>query len=136
MDVMDAIQRMRHKAMEHGYLQSNSYVSVSSNDGYIEILPTSPDIVYVPRYDPFVVLWRPGIAGAIQFGPGITIGVGVSLWWWWGRPALVWSSGSILIDRHPWMRGFGPRSLCASLCAPPVRPVVPRVERYDVLRRR
>ena len=58
-DVMDAIQRMRKKAMEFGYLQPNSYINVVSNGPYIELLPASPGVLYVPYYDPTVV-FTPG----------------------------------------------------------------------------
>lgn len=37
-DVMDAVQRMRHKATDYGYLQSNGYMRVVTDGGYIEIL--------------------------------------------------------------------------------------------------
>jgi len=75
--VMDAVQRMRHKAKEFGYLQPNSYDNVVDDGGYIEILPVIPGVVYVPQYDPLVVFARPAhglvIGGAIRFGAGITI---------------------------------------------------------------
>jgi hypothetical protein len=32
--VMDAIQRMRQRALEYGYLQPNSYMNVVTNAGY------------------------------------------------------------------------------------------------------
>jgi hypothetical protein len=34
-EVMDAVQRMRRKAKEYGYLQPNGYLNVVSNNGYI-----------------------------------------------------------------------------------------------------
>jgi hypothetical protein len=73
-EVMDAVQRMRKKAMKNGYLQTNQNVRVVSNAGYIEILPVDAGVIYVPSYDPLVVFSRPAISGAIRFGPGITIG--------------------------------------------------------------
>lgn len=45
--VMDAIQRMRRKAKEYGYLRSNEYITV--RDGpYIQIEPVNPDFLVVP----------------------------------------------------------------------------------------
>jgi hypothetical protein len=77
-DVMDAVQRMRQRASSYGYLMPNSYINVVSEGGYIQILPVNPGVLYVPYYDPLVVFAppRPGfaIAGAIHFGPAITIG--------------------------------------------------------------
>ena len=40
--VMDAVQRMRKKAHEYGYLESNGYARVVTYPGYIEILPVDP----------------------------------------------------------------------------------------------
>jgi hypothetical protein len=37
-DVMDAVQSMRRKAKDYGYLQPNSYDNVVDEGGYIEIL--------------------------------------------------------------------------------------------------
>jgi len=112
--VMDAVQRMRHKAKEFGYLQPNSYDNVVDEGGYIEILPAIPGVVYVPQYDPLVIFSRPArglvIGGAIQFGPGITISAAFEPWgWWWGEPAFVWPSHTILIDHRPWVRTWANR---------------------------
>jgi hypothetical protein len=35
-DVMDAVQRLRRKAREFGYLHTNPYCTVVENDGYVE----------------------------------------------------------------------------------------------------
>ena len=45
--VMDAVQRMRQKAKQYGYLQSNAQITVSRGP-YIEILPVNPDYIVVP----------------------------------------------------------------------------------------
>jgi len=106
--VMDAVQRMRHKAQEYGYLQANSYFNVVDDGSYIEILPLTPGVVYVPQYDPLVVFARPAhglvIGGAIRFGPGITISAAFAPWGWhWGEPAFAWRTHTILIDHIPVM---------------------------------
>src|SRR5579863_4545381 len=56
-DVMDAVQRMRHRAYDYGYLRTNADIRVAYGP-YIEILPVGGYIV-VPRYDPLVVYARP-----------------------------------------------------------------------------
>ena len=132
-DVMDAVQRMRQRAMSYGYLVPNSYVSIVSNGGYIQILPVNPDVIYVPYYDPLVVFGppRPGfaIAGAIRFGAAITIGAAFGGWGWWLGSGFVWPSHTILIDRHPWTRVWGNRAIYVHPYVHPwVRPVPPRVE--------
>src|ERR1700675_2872895 len=76
-DVMDAVQRMRQKAKDYGYLRSNGQVIVKGGP-YIEILPANPAFICVPSYDPLVVFAppRPGFAvgAAISFRFGVTIG--------------------------------------------------------------
>jgi Protein of unknown function (DUF3300) len=132
-DVMDAVQRMRRRARSYGYLVPNSYVNVVDEGGYIQILPIDPNVLYVPYYDPVVVFAppRPGlaIAGAIHFGPGITIGAAFGGWGWWLGSGFVWPSHTILIDHHPWGRVWANRAVYVHPYVHPwVRPVGPRVE--------
>jgi hypothetical protein len=132
-DVMDAVQRMRQRAMGYGYLTSNDCLNVTSSGGYIQILPVDPNVVYVPYYDPVVVFAppRPGFAigGAIHFGPGITIGAAFGGWGWWLGSGFAWPSHTILIDRRPWDRVWVNRSAYIHPYVHPwVRPVGPRVE--------
>jgi hypothetical protein len=58
-DVMDAIQRLRAKAQAIGKLETTEQqtVKISQEAGQqvIQIEPASPDLVYVPYYDPGVV---------------------------------------------------------------------------------
>ena len=55
-DVMDAVQRMRAKAQEKGTLVSNDKMKVATqvveSKQVIVIEPSSPEVVYVPSYDP------------------------------------------------------------------------------------
>jgi len=132
-DVMDAVQRMRQRAMGYGYLTPNDCMNVTSSGGYIQILPVDPNVVYVPYYDPVVVFAppRPGFAigGAIRFGPGITIGAAFGGWGWWLGSGFAWPSHTILIDRRPWDRVWVNRSAYIHPYVHPwVRPVGPRVE--------
>ncbi|MBS1186130.1 MAG: hypothetical protein H6R04_148 [Burkholderiaceae bacterium] len=53
--VMDAIQRLRHRAMEAGYLMSDSRIKVVVKDQLVSIYPVKPTVVYVPYYNPTVV---------------------------------------------------------------------------------
>ena len=134
--VMDAVQRMRHKAQEYGYLQANSYFNVVDDGSYIELLPLTPGVVYVPQYDPLVVFARPAnglvIGGAIRFGPGITISAAFEPWgWWWGEPAFVWPSHTILIDHRPWVRTWANREHYVYPYTA-ARIVGPRVEHHEL----
>jgi hypothetical protein len=133
--VMDAVQRMRRKAMDYGNLQSNNYEKVVSEGGYIQILPVDPALIYVPQYDPLVVFTRPAIAGAIRFGPGITIGAAFAPWGWIS-PGFWWPTNTIIIDRHPWGRVWANRGVYIHPYAHPwVRTVGPRVEVHPIRRR-
>jgi hypothetical protein len=106
--VMDSIQRLRKRAASAGALTSTPQQTVSTEDQDIQIEPASPDVVYVPYYDPNVIygpwLWPdypPFVflppAGMI-IGSGVWIGFGIgfpilgSLWGWnhwdWGRHQL------------------------------------------------
>ena len=133
--VMDAVQRMRKKAKANGYLQPNSYLNVASTGGYIEILPVDPGLIYVPEYDPFVIFSRPAhgpvIGGAIRFEPGITIGAAFAPFGWIGRPAFVWPSHTILIDRRPWGRTWVNRASYVHPYTVP-RIIGPRVEHHEL----
>ncbi len=110
-DVMDAVQRMRQKARDYGYLRSNAQVIVSGGP-YIEITPVNPEFVCVPYYNPVVVFAapRPGffIGGAISFGYGITLGA----WfrpWGWGYNRFDWGHHAIFINNRPWGRVWANR---------------------------
>jgi hypothetical protein len=138
-DVMDAVQRMRQRARSYGYLTTNGYINVIANGGYIQILPVNPDLLYVPYYDPLVVFAppRPGfaIAGAIRFGPAITIGAVFGGWGWWLGSGFGWPSHAILIDRRPWGRVWINRSeYIHPYVHPWVRPAGPRVEIHRLRR--
>jgi hypothetical protein len=105
-DVMDAIQRMRRKARDYGYLRSNADIIVSDGP-FITIMPVNPAFIIVPYYDPLIVFAppRPGfvVAGAIHFGFGVTIGTAFQPWGW-GTSRIDWGSHTIIINEVPWDR--------------------------------
>jgi len=90
-DVMDAVQRMRQKAKDFGYLRSNGQV---------------------PFYDPLVVYAapRPGfvVGAAIGFGFGVTIGTFFRPWGW-GYSRFDWRAHGFFIDNRPWGRTWANR---------------------------
>jgi Protein of unknown function (DUF3300) len=102
-DVMDAVQRMRSKAKETGNLQSNEQMKVETKviekKSVVVIEQSSPDVVYVPSYNPTVVYGAPAYpyppiyypppgyyaAGmAISFGIGVAMGAAWGGGWGWG----------------------------------------------------
>ncbi|HJV36146.1 DUF3300 domain-containing protein [Geomonas sp.] len=58
-DLMDAIQRLRSDALAQGNLYSTAQWQVLNDNGYISIVPASPQYVYVPVYDPTLVYVEP-----------------------------------------------------------------------------
>jgi len=110
-DVMDAVQRERHKAVSFGYLRTNAQVVVN-NGPYVEILPVNPNYIVVPYYDPLVVYAapRPGIVvgASIRFGFGITLGAAFAPWGW-GSTHIVWAQRAVFINNAPWGRTWANR---------------------------
>ena len=75
-DVMDAIQRLRAKAQANGKLETTKQqkVTVTQDEGsalIVEIEPASPDVVYVPYYEPAVVYgtWPYPALPGLRFPP-------------------------------------------------------------------
>ena len=63
-DVMDAVQRLRTKAKEAGKLESNDKMKVETKvveqQTVVVIESASPEVVYVPAYNP-TVIWGPPV---------------------------------------------------------------------------
>lgn len=114
-DVMDAVQRMRQKAKDYGYLRSNAQIAVGGGP-YITIDPVDPGFICVPAYDPFIVFAppRPGffVGGAIGFGFGINIGVAFRPWGW-GFARFDWGAHAVFINNAPWGRTWANRGFYA-----------------------
>lgn len=77
--VMDTVQQLRRRAEATGNLQSNEQLDVQHQGQIIVVQPASPQYIYVPYYDPFVV-----------YGP----------WWWPAYQPVYWS---------PWPRPYAIR---------------------------
>jgi len=115
-DVLDVIQIMRQRAQTAGNLQSNPQESVSYDQGFIQVAPANPQVVYLPAYDPWSVYGQPvqpyrgfSLVGALgsffgsSFGSGaIRYGLGIAMsafsnssfgWLGWG---LNWLTHSLL----------------------------------------
>jgi hypothetical protein len=100
-DVMNAVQEMRRRAQQAGNLNSTPQQTVRADGSDIEIEPVSPEVVYVPAYDPWIVYGGPIVAwpgwypypGIWYDGPALFFGVGFGIgffggygWGWhhWG----------------------------------------------------
>lgn len=92
-DVSASIQRLRAQAQAYGNLGSTPQEQVVPYDGIIEILPTDPDEIYVPDYDPALVFFQTAVVGR----PFITFRLGyhTGLWFnhdfdWFNHRVVVW----------------------------------------------
>jgi hypothetical protein len=111
-DVMDAVQVMRGRAQEAGNLRTTPQQTVTTQESTIVIEPASPEVVYVPAYDPWVVYGGPIVAwpgwypypGIWYEGPYLSFGVGFGIgfyggygWGWhhWGSD---WHHHSVTYD--------------------------------------
>jgi len=114
-DVMDAVQRMRQKAKDYGYLRSNAQVVVGGGP-YITIDPVDSAYVWVPAYDPLIVFGPPRagfvIGGAIGWGFGINLGVAFRPWGW-GYTRFDWGAHAVFINNAPWGRTWANRGFYA-----------------------
>ena len=89
--VMDAIQVMRRRAQEAGHLNSTPQQTVTTEGSDIEIEPVSPEIVYVPAYDPWIVYGGPIVAWPGWYPyPGIWYDGPVTLLRSWLRHRVLW----------------------------------------------
>lgn len=91
-DVMDAVQVMRQRAQAAGNLSSTPQETVATQDSNISIVPSAPDVVYVPAYNPWLVYGGPIIAwpgwypypGIWFGGPYVSFGIGFGIGWFGG----------------------------------------------------
>jgi hypothetical protein len=115
-DVMDAVQRMRKKAQDHGQLKSTEQQKVETqvieSKSVIVVEPANPQVIYVPSYDPVVVYGAPiypyppiyyppagyYAAGlAISFGVGVMMGAFWSGGWGWGCG---WGGNNVYVNHN------------------------------------
>ena len=109
-DVLDTIQKLRAKAQESGNLKTTQEQVVKVEQEIIIIESASPQVVYVPVYDPVVVYgtwwypqpppyyyYPPGYApGAVAFSFAVGVAIGSSWGYAWG--GCNWHSGHVDID--------------------------------------
>jgi hypothetical protein len=79
--VLDAVQRLRKQAKDVGNLQSSEQLKVTTEvqDGkeIVLVSPPSPEVVYVPQYDP-VAVYAPAPAAAPAAAPATATTTGYS----------------------------------------------------------
>ena len=100
-DVMDAVQRMRKAAYDHGHLQSNEQVKIIKEKTII-IEPVRREYVYVPMYNPHVVyyVYSNGYPG-LRYRTGVWIGSYYD-YWGWGTSRFEWDTHIIYVHDYRW----------------------------------
>ena len=111
-DVLDAVQRLRKKALDAGNLKTGKEQKVTTeqegNVTIIKIEPANPEVVYVPVYNPTVVYgpwpypayppyyyYPPAYAGGVFFAFSVGIVIGSA---WWG--GCHWGGGNVYINHN------------------------------------
>lgn len=113
-DVLETVQVMRQRAQSAGNLQSTPQESVTNDQGYIQVAPANPQVVYVPAYNPWAAYGQPvspypGFSffgalgsffssGGMRWGLGIAMGAFSSTPWGWLAWGLNWLASSVLFQ--------------------------------------
>jgi len=146
--VMDTVQSLRQRAMSAGNLGSNDATLVSRQGQTIVVTPASPQVVYVPYYDPLVVYgnwwwpayppvrwapWpgyyvRPGVSVGVVWGGGVRLSVG----FFFG--AFDWPQRRVHVVRVPYY--YRPVTVVEHRHVEAVRRGSPAVWRHDAAHRR
>jgi len=103
-EVMEAVQRMRAKAVEKGALKSSEQQKVETkvveNKTVVVVQPASTEVVYVPSYSPAVVWGAPYYPYPVMAYPAypaggmlLGFGVGVAMGAAWGGGGWGWNTG-------------------------------------------
>src|SRR5580698_3854551 len=90
-DILQTIQVMRQRAEDAGTLRSTPQENLTYNQGYIQLAPPNPQVVYVPSYNPWTAYGAPvspypgfsfadalGAVGSV-LGEGLRFGAGIGM---------------------------------------------------------
>jgi Protein of unknown function (DUF3300) len=118
-DVMAAVQAMRARARAAGNLRSTPEQAVATDGADISIAPVSPDFVYVPAYDPWIVygapvepwpewyeypgIWLPG--AYVSFAAGFSVGFVTGFEWGWHHWGCDWRDRYVSYDHGRYLSG-------------------------------
>ena len=114
-DVLETVQVMRQRAQAAGTLQDTPQEAVSYNQGYLQLAPVNPEVVYVPAYNPWDVYGQPvtpyrnfsllgslaSLAGSspVKYGLGIAMSAFSHSSFGWMGWALNWLTQSVLFHQ-------------------------------------
>jgi hypothetical protein len=86
--VMDAVQDLRRRALSAGTLRSAGQMQVTQDNGSIRIMPAQPDVIYVPRYNPYAVYFPGDPDANFAWGEAYPAGPWLTFYPDWHRRAL------------------------------------------------
>jgi len=113
-DVMDAVQRMRSKAVQKGALKTTEQQKVETKvveeKTVVVVQPAKTEVVYVPSYDP-VAIWGapyypypayaypayPAGGMLLGFGVGLAVGAAWGGGWGWNTG---WGNNNVYVNRN------------------------------------
>jgi len=113
-DVLDAVQRMRSKAVEKGALKTTEQQTVETKvveqKTVVVVQPAKTEVVYVPSYDP-VAIWGtpyypypayaypayPAGGMLLGFGVGLAVGAAWGGGWGWNTG---WGGNNVYVNRN------------------------------------
>ncbi|MGA3080171.1 MAG: DUF3300 domain-containing protein [Terracidiphilus sp.] len=114
-DVLQTVQVLRQRAQAAGTLEDSPQEAVSYNQGYIQLAPVNPQVVYVPAYNPWDVYGQPvtpyrnfsllgslaSLAGSspVKFGLGIAMSAFNHTPFGWATWALDWLTQNVLFHQ-------------------------------------
>ena len=117
-DVLQTIQVMRQRAQSAGTLQSTPQENVSDNQGYIQLAPVNPAVVYVPAYNPWMAYGQPvspypgfsfigalssfANSGVLRYGLSFAMSAFTHTPFGWAGWALNWLASNILFNHSPY----------------------------------
>ncbi|HZZ39499.1 MAG TPA: DUF3300 domain-containing protein, partial [Acidobacteriaceae bacterium] len=113
--VLGTVQALRQRAQGAGTLENSPQETVSDNDGYVQLAPPNPNVMYVPAYNPWTAYGQPiapwpgySLLDAVGdvVGPALQYGIGSVLsaftpfgWLGWG---LNWLAGGLFFHGEGW----------------------------------
>lgn len=117
-DVMQTVQVLRQRAQQAGNLENTAQEDVTDDQGYIDVAPANPQVVYVPAYDPWDVYGAPiapypgySVLGAlgsffggalVNFGPGVAMAAFDRFPFGWIGWGLNWLAHGIFFNHSPY----------------------------------
>jgi hypothetical protein len=130
-DVTRSIQRLRWQARDDGNLESNDKQQVIIDGDDIEIIPTQPEYMYVPQYDPSVVYeesWAPGSPPFITYGFGLAIGGWLTMDFDWRHRHVIYHGWK----RPGWVNHARPHIHVPNVYINKSRPFINQTWRHDM----